>query len=131
MKFKGDILITDPCYIFRDEDWDRYCDNFDPSFISELGFTNYIWEDTLIGDWSCATINSRTGKKIGNFFADAGLVGVFYIDEILRYNPEYDVTPDDSQTVIKDFDGNIIYHADHGIANLVGMGNIDFFTKMK
>lgn len=54
MKFKGDIIITDPCYIIKkdSEDW-RKCDYGDN--IAALGLTNYISESTRYGDWSCST----------------------------------------------------------------------------
>ena len=43
MKFKGDIIITDPCYIIKkdSEDW-RKCDYGDN--MAALGLTNYISE---------------------------------------------------------------------------------------
>lgn len=54
MKFKGDIIITDPCYIIKkdSEDW-RKCDYGDN--MAALGLTNYISESTRYGDWSCST----------------------------------------------------------------------------
>ena len=45
--------------------------------------------DTLYGDWSCITYNSDTHEKIGEFCADAGMVGVFLLDEVLKYNPDF------------------------------------------
>lgn len=54
MKFKGDIIITDPCYIIKDnsDDWNKcgWGEN-----MGILGFTTYISEYTLCGDWSCST----------------------------------------------------------------------------
>ena len=52
MKFKGTIIITDPCYIIKDEDWDR-CDC--GGNVKCLGFENCICEDTIYGDWTCFT----------------------------------------------------------------------------
>ena len=52
MKFNGTIIITDPCYIIKDEDWDR-CDYGDN--VKCLGFENCICEDTIYGDWTCFT----------------------------------------------------------------------------
>jgi len=144
MKFKGDIIITDPCYIFRDEDWDKYCEDFNDSFIKELGFTNYIWESTIYGDWSCTTINKDTNEKIGRFCADAGLVGVFLKDEVDKYNPNFlkDYSSH-TRTIIKDFDGDIQYivqelennnteededYYEEEEAQIHGKGNINFFT---
>ena len=39
MRFKGDIIITDPCYICKDDDWSKcgYGDN-----MGRLGIKNYI-----------------------------------------------------------------------------------------
>lgn len=131
MKFKGDIIITDPCYIFRDEDWDKYCNNFNSSFIKELGFTSYIWEDTIYGDWSCTTFEKGTRKKLGTFCADAGLVGVFLLDEVLKYNPKFDyhINNPYTCTLIKNFDGDIEYDSSNDKAKIIGSGNINFYTK--
>lgn len=130
MKFKGDIIITDPCYIIK-KDW-RKCDYGDN--MAALGLTNYISESTRYGDWSCSTWStprkdveaqleelnalgrarwelmkqygedsvqakiyddkiadaSLNIEKIGYFCADAGMVAVFLLDEVLKYNPDFD-----------------------------------------
>jgi hypothetical protein len=57
MKFKGTIVITDPCYIIPDdnkEDWDKcaYGENMEA-----LGIYNYFVQSTIYGDWGCATYN--------------------------------------------------------------------------
>ena len=85
MRFKGDIIITDPCYICKNGDWSKcgYGDN-----MGRLGIKNYICRDTIYGDWSCTTFNSDTKEPIGEFCADAGLVAVFLLDEVLKYNPD-------------------------------------------
>jgi hypothetical protein len=130
MKFKGDIIITDPCYIIKDEppgkptfnDWPvlvgkgskpfsdftdeeraaykqyrEALDKWDDDHLDEwelcdcgenmeaLGITHYLTDDTGVGDWNCVTIDKDTGQKIGCFCADAGLVGVFLLDEVLIY----------------------------------------------
>ena len=81
MRFKGDIIITDPCYICKDDDWSKcgYGDHME-----RLGIKNYICRDTIYGDWSCTTFNSDTKEPIGEFCADAGLVAVFLLDEVCR-----------------------------------------------
>lgn len=154
MKFKGNIVITDPCYIIdnnkEEDDWEK-CDYGES--MEKLGFTTCIVNDTLYGDWSCTTFKdtpdaqkllndldenykelftavnySEDEEKIkdienkrkllldndvvlGRFCADAGLVGVFYLDEILKYNPNYQehLKGKDSYcaTFINDFDGDI------------------------
>lgn len=48
MKFKGDIVITDPCYVIKrgSEDW-RKCNYGDNMEV--LGLTKFISESTLYG----------------------------------------------------------------------------------
>lgn len=105
----GDIIITDPCYIMRNgfnEDW-RKCvcgENMEV-----LGFTRYLTKDTIYGDWSCTTYDTDTNQVIGQFCADAGLVSVFLLDEILKYNPDYKDHIENKWTAtwIKNFKGTV------------------------
>lgn len=116
-----------------------------------LGIKNYICRDTLYGDWSCTTYNSDTHEKIGEFCADAGMVGVFLLDEVLKYNPDfnYHIERPWTTTLIKDFDGEIDFEIIHteGVYEddtefhskgdrweddsviVVGRGNINFETR--
>lgn len=172
MKFKGDIIITDPCYIIKkdSEDW-RKCDYGDN--MAALGLTNYISESTRYGDWSCSTWStprkdveaqleelnalgrarwelmkqygedsvqakiyddkiadaSLNIEKIGYFCA--GMVAVFLLDEVLKYNPDFDyhINREWTTTLIKDFDGEINYYVDdEDDAHIIGVGNVNFFT---
>lgn len=123
-----------------------------------LGFTTYISEYTLCGDWSCSTwstprkdVEAQYGedsvqakiyddkiadaslniKKIGHFCADAGMVAVFLLDEVLKYNPDFDyhINREWTTTLIKDFDGEVNYYVDsEDDARIIGVGNINFFT---
>lgn len=111
VEFDGDIIITDPCYILRDgdshiDDWEKceYGDNMET-----IGIHNYMTRDTLYGDWSCTTFNTDTSEVIGQFCADAGLVSVFLLDEVLRYNPNFDyhINRTWTTTLIKDFKGTV------------------------
>ena len=87
MEFDGDIIITDPCYIMKeDDDWATCAYGED---MEALGITHYMTRDTLYGDWSCTTFDTDTKEAIGEFCADAGLVSVFLLDEVLKYNPYY------------------------------------------
>ena len=148
MKFKGDIIITDPCYICKDEDWEKceYGENMEA-----LEIKNYICRDTLYGDWSCTTFNSDTGEKIGEFCADAGMVAVFLLDEVLKYNPEFDyhINRPWTTTLIEDFDGEAEFEVVHSEGEyeedteywnkgdkwendevqVIGKGNINFVGK--
>lgn len=109
MEFDGDIIITDPCYIIPDdshEDW-RKC-NFGYK-MELLGINKYMTRDTLYGDWSCTVYNTDTKEEIGEFCADAGLVSVLNLSEVLAYNPDFDyhINKKWTTTLIKDFKGTV------------------------
>ena len=164
MKFKGTIIITDPCYIMRaehhgttpitDDDW-RACDC--GQNMEVLGIKRYICESTIYGDWGCTTYKVDTDpvkiiysiaesyakedhkinfspvtSELGKFCADAGLVAVFLLDEVRKYNPDIDKWIKEHPwcvTTIPDFDGEVNYYVDkQGNAHIVGIGNVNFFT---
>lgn len=112
IELDGDIIITDPCYVMRDEDdisdddW-RWCDYGKNMQI--LGFKKYLSANTIYGDWSCITIDSDTGEVMGTFCADAGMVGVFLFDDVLRYNPKFNkhIVYPQAVTVIRNFKGTV------------------------
>lgn len=176
MEFDGDIIITDPCYIMRDDqegndystypDWWDYVTRFreeikdgktfkypprhsdypdcvngqSPTLKAEwdahsrayekwrneqpisdwekseygdslnvLGINHFMTRNTIYGDWSCTTYNTDTRRKIGSFCADAGLVSVILLDDVLKYNPSYDdhINKKWTTTWIKDFKGTV------------------------
>ena len=209
MHFKGTIVITDQCYIIKEnpikypnekdfglpasiiskpfkdystpeelaykaaldkyykesrkyDDWDK-C-NYGKN-MRALGIHNYISESTIYGDWGCTTYQTEEepkellesilrvlndnlenkeyeydelpilneGKAIGGFCADAGLVGVFLLDEILAYNPDWKSWIEEHSwcaTIIRDFEGEVEYYIDkvNKEAHIVGTGNINFYT---
>lgn len=60
-----------------------------------------------------------------------GMVAVFLLDEVLKYNPDFDyhINREWTTTLIKDFDGEVNYYVDSGDdARIIGVGNINFFT---
>ena len=70
-------------------------------------------------------------KVLGKFCADAGLVAVFLLDEVLKYNPDfrYHINKPWTTTLIKDFDGEVEYYLDEGTsAHILGVGNVNFCT---
>ena len=111
-EFDGDIIITDPCYVMKEgkgltgDDW-SVCEY--GSNMYTLGFGNFMTRDTIYGDWSCTTYNTDTTEAIGNFCADAGLVSVMLLEEILNYNPDYDdhINSKYSTTLIENFKGTV------------------------
>ena len=122
-------------------DWDRCNCGGD---MTVLGLKTFIVGDTLYGDWSCTTFNSDTKEKIGEFCADAGMVGVFLLDEVLKYNPDfnYHIERPWTTTLIKDFDGTVELKLKRKKRNrkyeglndyddsvqVVGKGNINFLA---
>jgi len=87
-----DIVITDPCYVFE-KDWHEDCSN---------KLNNYIYHSTLIGDVTTTIykidnnidINKDFLKifaqpQLGTCTADAGLIGVFDLNEVLQYDPNF------------------------------------------
>lgn len=198
MKFKGTIIITDPCYVIKKDnypspkpsdfnlpesirgkpyteyktpdelaykaacekyfaeynekdDWSRCDCGYN---MEALGISTYFTEDTIYGDWGCSTykiaedpykvINNfveaeEKGEdyridcfKLGNFCADAGLVSVFLLDEVRKYNPDIDkwiASHSWCVTIIPDFVGEVNYYVDKNKeAHIIGIGNINFFT---
>lgn len=186
MKFKGTIIITDPCYIVKKctkknpypfpwtmenikapnieemvkkyREWEDTHDDWTKCMygrnMEALGIEHYFTESTLYGDWGCTTYkikenpytvinkfaeSENTGEdygiscsKLGEFCADAGLVSVFLLDEVRKYNPgidEWIASHDWCVTTIPDFDGEVNYYVDkQDNAHIIGIGNINFFT---
>ncbi len=143
-KFCGDVLITDPCYVVKERDWER--SKFG-AHMKELGIKNYLYEGTVYGDWSCTTFKGSRPKVLdeeeleymdilGRFCADAGLVSVFLLSEVLAYNPKYDdhLTKPHVVTWIKDFNGEIAICREGEEVWVEGKGKdsedrvIEFFT---
>lgn len=111
VEFDGDIIITDPCYVIRHDDsygndWEKCGYGSD---MESLGINHYMTRDTIYGDWSCTTFDTDTKKPIGQFCADAGLVSVFLLDEVLKYNPDfnYHIERPWTTTLIKNFKGSV------------------------
>lgn len=169
MKFKGSIVITDPCYIVKGDDWTDGCH-------MPEGFTDYIRRNTIYGDWSCMTyrgtpdtdlpaqwdelyfnmfraynspdVSDEDKEKLyeafslskqawlaencyGEFCADAGEVCVVYLDEAIKYNPEFEIFIKEHPrcvTVIEDFDGEVEESVEDESLMFIGTGNKPFFT---
>lgn len=112
LEFDGDIIITDPSYVIIQ---DRYMDDWAKCEcgynMKALGFDpdRFMTRDTLYGDWECTVFDVDRHKPIGKFSADAGLVGVFYLDDVLAYNPQFDyhIKKPWTTTLIRDFKGTV------------------------
>ena len=135
MRFDGDIIITDPCYIINNDnavkrdDWEL-CEYGED--MSVIGIKNCVTSDTGCGDWSCTVFEENSNKKLGEFCADAGMVGVFLLDDVLKYNPKFDYHTEKpwTTTLIKDFHGEVdIITNENFEVEVVGVGNINFKSK--
>lgn len=92
---EGDVVITDPCYTT-----DEWCDDF----LYELP----LCRDTIYGDWSCTTFDKKTKEIIGEFCADAGMVCVDTLDNILKRKPQFlEEYGEWCRTIIKNFKGKV------------------------
>lgn len=134
--FNGSIVITDPCYIMRENssgdnynEWDRseYGERMDLILCT----SNFICESTIYGDWSCTCwkghealdltsddIEKMSGNEkdsviYGEFTADSGMVIVAYLKDIIMYNPNFSDWAKSHNwcaTIIEDFNGTVEYH---------------------
>lgn len=132
MKFKGTIIITDPCYFVKDKDWTEevYAGDGD---LTHLGFTNSLCSSTIYGDWTCSIYEKdsdtlkediqelfeeydwrglnrfeKESKKIGEFCSDAGLVSVILLEDLEKYNPN--IIPflkPNMATIIENYEGDV------------------------
>ena len=135
MKIKGDILITDPCYWMKDEEFNKYCLNsIEPGEIVVLNPINNMqgmMADTIYGDWCCDVYKTDEdinqdilegiikydiapiGVKVGEFTADAGLVSISEYNETWDYNRKRAEDLIDKYTwtaaLLNDFNGDVVF----------------------
>lgn len=134
-------------YNLNKDDWEDtdYGQN-----LKAIGFNNYISRNTIYGDWSCTTFNENTDEPIGDFCADSGMVAVLELDEVLKYNPDfnYHIEKPWTTTLIKNFTGDVWFEIEHtegeyednseyhkkgdkwsnDTVHVIGKGNINFIT---
>ena len=77
----SDVVITDPCYLIKDELWSSLCSTeFLQTRVSprvlRVGTVDILLADTIYGDWMCRLEGVEDGepKTFGTFTADAGMV---------------------------------------------------------
>ena len=115
MYFNGTLVVTDPCYFFHKadgayvknnmEDWKKSEYGF---HLERLGIEKFLTADTIYGDWSCQFFERETMEPTDYYFAaDAGLVCATTMEEIKKYNPEFEEYAKDAWfiTVIPNFKG--------------------------
>lgn len=141
-RFDGTIIITDPCYVISNSLWDSGdIDLATGKGIEKIGITNYIWGGTVYGDWCCALEEvdmlpsyyddgALILSTMGQFGADAGLVAVFDLNDVMSANPE--LTQDEigaleafgSAVVIDGFEGDVSLADNKGNRHIMGKGRI-------
>ncbi|MBE6638040.1 MAG: hypothetical protein E7616_01080 [Ruminococcaceae bacterium] len=128
MEFKGDIIITDPCYIVKDD-----CDWGDCEYgeaLEMLGINTYFTTDggDCVGN---LIVNTDNKEVLGEFCSDSSMVSVMLLDEVLVYNPTcLDNLGRHCYTIVKSFEGMVerieIDDDEDQYWALVGKGNINF-----
>ena len=134
------IIITDPCYILKGDGDDHVKCDYGHD-MGALGFKKWLSHDTIYGDWSCTVYEQGTDKELGEFCADGGMVAVFSLAEVLKYNPAFDLHVERpwTTTTIEDFTGDVSIQVkkirDSGCdlcdyeVSVIGKGNINFYSK--
>ena len=90
------VVITDPCDIipkiergFADVDAWAKCGYGD--HMENIGFTKFMTRRNGYGDGGWTVVNEKTGKVLGEIWADSGQAGVYLRDEIKKYNPDANI----------------------------------------
>lgn len=112
------------------ETWDKY--HF--TFFAKYSNPNISEEEKLklLKDHKQYKKQFNAKYTLGSFCADAGMVCVVYLEDILKVNPNFKQWTSEHPwcaTIIENFDGNVEYEIDeHNTAHIVGTGNINFYT---
>lgn len=139
------LIITDPCYLMSDEDWDEWLElenaYTNPNSLLEYlrskhNFGEVIVADTGYGDWSNEVFESDTNETIGEFTADAGMVIVCTASDLTNYGYDREKFLDLSEkgclAVIPNYTGTITLHYDEKdgsrLAIIKGTGDFNFET---
>ena len=130
MKFKGDLIITDPCYIVKDEDDWELCDYGEK--LENLKIKTYISSGgaDCVG---CHVVNLTTKQVLGKFCSDSGMVSIMSLKELKKYNPDYmEELSEGTYAIIPDFKGTIekikIENDEDQYWAFFGKGNFNFRT---
>ena len=130
------LIITDPCYISYSKDWGTDF-KWSTLTINKPEFSDYLWDHSGYGDGSpliysvprkydpIDSIQIIAGENIpqdfeciGKFSMDSGCMGVFYLDEVLKYNPDcLDSIPEVCYEIIENFTGTVENVMDEDIFN--------------
>ena len=106
MIFKGSIVIGDPCYFVKEDDWEtcEYGDRMDKIGFSDFMIIRFPDDPQIVKE-------EGTGRLFGGICQDSGYIVVVYLDELKAYNPDYEKAfwHESNRTIIPDFDGEVSY----------------------
>lgn len=124
---EGDVLITDPCYWVKREDWGTL--EFGNTW-NHLGITKSICRDTMYGDWGCHVFDKDSKEVLGSFTADAGMVCVCLLDEVRAYSGSQidHCLENGCAMVVKNFSGDVRFEVIDNSLSVIGEGNINFVS---
>ena len=145
MKADNDtLIITDPCYLLKEEDWDEYTNlafsnspvyktlSLDEYLRKYHNFGEVIAADTGIGDWSNSVyVDDDKDTVLGSFSADAGMVAVFTASDLSNYGYDEEelkrLVSIGCATIIPDYSGDVVLEYertqyDSRIAVITGTG---------
>ena len=117
------LVITDPCYLLHKGNGDEIKEINGKVFndpwvacgygykFNVFGVEKFVTSTTLYGDWSCTVFDQKNTKKTyGEFCADAGLVTIIPLYEVLKFNPTWLDWHKDHEwcsSLIPDFNGKV------------------------
>lgn len=119
------LIITDPCYLMKDEDWEHFLSLELTS--KPIGLDNYLRQyhnfgevigaDTGYGDWDNEVQETKTGAVLGEFTADAGMVIVCTASDLTNYGYDreefLDLVERGCIAVIPNFTGTVELHYEY------------------
>lgn len=109
-----DILVSDPCYVVKKEDWVK-------SEFGEKGDVPGKLGKIVCGDRSF-DITCEGGMELpGIVGVDSGSLGIYKYDEVKSYNPEFS---DKCSFIVPSFSGIIIIDQEN--KKLIFKGNNDY-----
>lgn len=122
--FEGTIIIVDPVYVTNTTDWNDY---FKKRMAPRRLFKTWLIEDTVWGDGDWNFKSGKDTKKV----TTTGLIGVFYENDILTYNPDFYKNIKGNYVKLDNFSGDIKTKFDEDRATRVwkGTGNVNFIIE--
>jgi hypothetical protein len=128
MKFHGDLIITDPQFVTKDEaDWKKcaYGDRMEA-----LGLQTCLTALVTEGEEDLAAYDPE-GRNLGTFVSDSGVAGAFLLAEILAYDPDFDehLACPENALWLPDFDGEITVEGRGDDQHFAAHGSQNFTTR--